>query len=168
MTWFIGLTAFAVIFFREVSGNSMLYNEHSFMVVLGGTVATIFLLSSKTALFDLVKLTFSSFTDERKITEDSLKLLIQNPEEEGSDYHGIVSYARDIWLVGVEKDEFEQLLTFKAQSILNQNMSAISVLKSLGKYPPALGMIGTVLGMISLFKGISDSGNNQIGGQLWP
>jgi chemotaxis protein MotA len=37
----------------------------------------------------------------------------------------------------------------------------------LGKYPPALGMVGTVMGMIQLFSGLgANSGQNQIGLQL--
>lgn len=166
MTWMIGLSIFGLILYRELSGNAMLLNEHSIVMVVGGTIATVFLLASKSAIIDLVKMTSSIFKDEKKITDLTLKSIIENPQNVDADYMGLVSYAKDIWLVGVEREEFEQLLTFRAQTIINQHMSAISVLRNLGKYPPALGMIGTVLGMIGLFKGLSGGASNQIGSQL--
>lgn len=165
MTWIIGLSTLTFFLFKEFKSNELLFNLHSIVLVCGGTLAVVMLLSSKTALKDIFKLILSSFKEEHKIDTENFNVFIKDNNSQVDDHYGLIRYARDVWMVGVGKDEFEQLITFKAQSVLNQNMSAISVLRNLGKYPPALGMIGTVLGMIELFKGLSTGGSN-IGYQL--
>jgi chemotaxis protein MotA len=165
MTWIIGLSTLGFFLFKEFQTNELLFNTHSIILVGGGTLAVVMLLSSKAALRDIFKLMFSSFREEHRMDADTFKTFIKDNNANVSDPYGLIRYARDVWMVGVGKEEFEQLITFKAQSVLNQNMSAISVLRNLGKYPPALGMIGTVLGMIQLFKGLS-SGDSNIGFQL--
>ena len=167
MTWALGLIFLSFIFVKEVAGNAVIANLHAIKMVLGGTFSIVFLLSSPSTLKELVKLTWSAFKTEKKLSEDEFKDIIQNPANTNVEYYGIVRYAQDLIQLGLSDDEFEQLIYFRAQSIINQHMSAISVLRNLGKYPPALGMIGTVLGMMGLFDGLSTSGDSKnIGGQL--
>jgi len=166
MTWIIGLLLLAVIFVKELAGNAVVGNVHAIKMVAGGTLAIVFLLSSPSTLKELIHLIISAFRTEKKFPEESFRDIIQNPTTTNVDYYGLVNYSQDLIQLGLGDEEFEQLIYFRAQSIINQHMSAISVLRNLGKYPPALGMIGTVLGMMGLFDGLGTGGSKNIGGQL--
>ena len=48
--------------------------------------------------------------------------------------------------------------------IENETIDAVQAFKNLAKYPPALGMTGTVIGMIGLFTNLQDK--SQIGSHL--
>jgi chemotaxis protein MotA len=49
-------------------------------------------------------------------------------------------------------------LGFKADERLNKVGHSV---RSLAKYPPAFGLVGTVLGLVSLMRAVSDSANSQ-------
>ena len=59
------------------------------------------------------------------------------------------------------------MLFAHAENFLSRDTAAIGAIRNLGKYPPALGMVGTVMGMIQLFGGLgATSAQSQVGGQL--
>ena len=66
---------------------------------------------------------------------------------------------------GISQDLFVVLLSQKRKEIEQRSVDAIQCLKNLAKYPPALGMAGTVMGIVTLFQSL-DGGKDKIGPAL--
>ena len=166
MTLILGIIAAAILFLGQGSIVQFV-NVHGFMLVFGGTGCIILLMTPESSMKHFLKLTLSIYKDDPRITKHDLIALMKNRNAEVKDPYGLVTQARDLWELGFGDEEFEQVITDQAESILNRNMAVISILKNVGKYPPALGMVGTVMGMIQLFSGLGVAANqSQIGVQL--
>jgi chemotaxis protein MotA len=165
MTWIFGIGIAVYLVMQEIGSTNALINTHSFYLVFGGTVITILLMTPHQVIVDLFRLFFNSFKSERPLSKYQLRQLIQDPKNTHDSY-GIVEQARELWELGVTKEEFERLLYYRAEGILNRHLAAIATLRNLGKYPPSLGMIGTVIGMIGLFSGLSEENQKTIGAEL--
>ena len=166
MTLILGIIAAAILFLGQGSIVQFV-NVHGFMLVFGGTGCIILLMTPESSMKHFLKLTLSIYKDDPRITKHDLIALMKNRNAEVKDPYGLVTQARDLWELGFGDEEFEQVITDQAESILNRNMAVISILKNVGKYPPALGMVGTVRGMIQLFSGLGVAANqSQIGVQL--
>ncbi len=166
MTLILGIIAAAILFLGQGSIVQFV-NVHGFMLVFGGTGCIILLMTPESSMKHFLKLTMSIYKDDPRITKHDLIALMKNRNAEVKDPYGLVTQARDLWELGFGDEEFEQVITDQAESILNRNMAVISILKNVGKYPPALGMVGTVMGMIQLFSGLGVAANqSQIGVQL--
>jgi flagellar motor component MotA len=76
--------------------------------------------------------------------------------------HPLIAYASDLWSQGIEPDLFIVLLSQKRNEILSRGLDAIQALKNLSKYPPALGMTGTVMGIVNVFYAL-DQNKDSIG-----
>jgi chemotaxis protein MotA len=165
MTWLLGIATLGFLAYKQLETNAILLNAHSLYIVIGGTALVVVLMTPRHVLFDLIKLCISGFREEKKISPKQLISLLKD-QNSFKDPHGLVEQAQDLWELGVSQEEFEKLMHYRAEGILNRNLAAIAILRNLGKYPPSLGMIGTVLGMISLFSGLSNENKNNIGGEL--
>jgi chemotaxis protein MotA len=77
----------------------------------------------------------------------------------------LLSYASSLWEQGVDSEVFIALLSERKRELELKALDAVQALKNLAKYPPALGMVGTVVGMIGLFSDL-DHNRNLIGQNL--
>lgn len=66
--------------------------------------------------------------------------------------------AIDILIEGFSEDEMEQILQRRIEVQKERENSDAKMFKNLGKYPPATGLIGTVMGMIALLATLGKEG----------
>jgi chemotaxis protein MotA len=166
MMVFIGTVGFLTVFGLAMSGDgsSTYFQVHSLILVIGGTLSAFFIsnplsvskemwLALKRALgrenpFSELEETFVKLSKSRRLAQPVSEPMIQ--------------YAVDLWEQGVSADLFIVLLSQKRRNIEQQSQDCIQSLRNLAKYPPALGMAGTVIGMINLF-GHLDQNKSSIG-----
>jgi chemotaxis protein MotA len=167
MTFIFGIIAVVALFVTQNSDWTRYVNPHGLYLVVGGTVCVLFMLTPTQTVKSLFQVLFSMWKDGKGMGSNDLKGLLKNPSAPVSDPHGVINLARDLWEMQLTEEQYEDLLFNHAESVLNKNVTAINCLRNLGKYPPALGMVGTVMGMIQLFGGLGGgSQQNQVGGQL--
>lgn len=77
----------------------------------------------------------------------------------------LIRYAIDLWNQGVDPELFAAMLSQKRKDMESERLDGIQALKNLVKYPPSLGMAGTVMGMVRLFSTL-DENKNGIGVNL--
>lgn len=149
------LATIAVFLFSMGISNLHLYfNFHSFLLVCGGTVAILFFSNPLKTLQhlgrEIVKLfaPVHSFND----VQGDLKKLAADKNASVASKDEMITYAQDLWSQGLAADLFVVLLSQKRQEIEQRSVDAIQCLKNLAKYPPALGMAGTVMGIVTLFQ----------------
>ncbi len=154
MIFIIGILIAAALFFFDAAGSPIFANVHSAVVVLGGTVIITALVTPVRSVRSLGVLIRDIVREPTPYAPQELRSLLTNHQIPLRDQYGLINQARDLWALGVSAEEFENTLRDQAETLIHRNLAAISTLRSLGKYPPALGMIGTVMGMIRLFEGL--------------
>lgn len=165
----IGAALTVLVFLYSMGfGNLELYfNLHSAILVGGGTVAILLFSCPNNVLSHLsreVRRLFSSAKKFRDVSED-LALIAKDREARTLSGDELIAYAQDMWLQGISQDLFVVLLSQKRKEIEQRSVDAIQCLKNLAKYPPALGMAGTVMGIVTLFQSL-ESNKSQIGPAL--
>jgi chemotaxis protein MotA len=165
----IGVIFLALVLVQSVGLEQLgsYLNFHAIAIVIGGTIS-IFLFANPAhvmnhLLKDLKNL-FLPHSDLKKI-DNELLLLAKNRTKDLSIKDELVEYAQDLWKQGVAQELFVVLLSQKRQEIEQKSIGAIQCLKNLSKYPPSLGMAGTVIGVVTLFQSLG-SEKEKLGSSL--
>ena len=75
--------------------------------------------------------------------------------------------ALEWYSAGLKGEDLERLLVDGAKIEIELIHQSTQVIANLAKYPPALGMVGTVIGIIGIFSGLgSEEGQKTIGANL--
>lgn len=162
----VGAAVTALVFLVSMGMENLrlYFNPHSFLIVCGGTVAILLFSSPLVVLKHL----FRELVDLWRFSSNILHVkddLIKLASNRGSEMHfkdELVTYAQDLWMQGVSQELFVVLLSQKRKDIEQRSVDAIQSLKNLAKYPPALGMAGTVMGIVTLFQNL-DATKEKVG-----
>lgn len=163
----IFLTAGLIVFSMGVDNIRDYLNAHAVAIVVGGTVAIFFFSNPWFVLKHLFKDLKMLFANQNQLqsVQSALTELAKNKSLQVNVKDELVNYAQDLWKQGVGQDLFVVLLSQKKQEIEQRSIGAIQSLKSLSKYPPALGMAGTVIGVVTLFQSLG-SDKDKLGASL--
>lgn len=165
---FFGFFAIFAVLLASLEGKLQSYVQiHSIIIVLGGTAAILIFSVPGPVLKSLWKnLVDLTRTDETvELYRNDILKLSQSREDKLRTTHKLISYAQDLWRQGVDSDLFIVLLSQKRRELEAKTSDSVQALKNLSKYPPTLGMTGTVMGMISLFATL-DANKSTIGQAL--
>lgn len=163
-----GFFAILLVLAGSVEGSWKAYFQvHSIIIVFGGTAAILIFSTPGVVLKSLWNSCKEIFKKEQTILEFSqiLSSLSTNRSQGNKSHHPLISYAQDLWGQGIDPDLFIVLLSQKRKELESKKMDAVHALKNLAKYPPTLGMTGTVMGMISLFSSL-DNNKGNVGSSL--
>lgn len=165
----IGAALTILIFLASMGvGNlPMYFNLHSSMLVGGGTIAILLFSCPNGVLANLAREVRGLFSSTNNFGDVSKDLAELSKDRDATTNSGdeLVTYAKDLWMQGISQDLFVVLLSQKRKEIEQRSLDAIQCLKNLAKYPPALGMAGTVMGIVTLFQSL-DGGITKIGPAL--
>ncbi len=160
-----GLVAYSVL---SGEGASTFINIPAILIVLGGTVgATLvcFPLNTLFSVLGVVRKTFffSGTTNDELI--GTLETLATRARKEGllslqqaSDEVNDSFYQTGLQLVidGQEADTIEQILQTEIQYLGQRHSVGAELMKTMGTYAPAFGMIGTIIGLIQMLQSMND------------
>ncbi len=143
-------------------------NPHSIVLVFGGTLGVFLLATPVNGVTMSLRTLLGLFKPEREMREygEQLTQLLRRKDAPVADAHPLVAYAQELWEKGVEKDVFRALLTRRAQELNGGKAQVVAALRNLAKYPPALGMTGTVIGLVSLFSHLTLDNRQALGPNL--
>lgn len=166
-----GILLVAAVIWYSFQGQSAeaLLNAHSIIIVCMGTIA-ILLFSTPfhevKELFKYLKMLLHRAHSFDQV-KDNLLLVAKNKKVKSEKFkHPLMIFAQELWEQGLDEKMFAMLLTHKLEEINTASEKPIATLKNLAKYPPALGMTGTVIGMIALFSNLSADNKAAIGPSL--
>lgn len=156
----LGFFAMSLVIYLSIEHDKwMMYlNMHAIIIVVFGTLGILAFATPMSGLKGLFKAfvalfgrdaVLGDYTDEFAQLARSRRLATKSKNE-------LINYAAELWERGVEPDLFIVLSSQKRQEIEEMENDAIQTLKNLAKYPPALGMTGTVIGLVALFSGLSE------------
>ena len=163
-----GVIGLAIMVVLSVEGGLDAYlQKHAIFLVCGGSVFLLFFCTPDHAL----KVTWRSVLNLMKPDEDfrsyqpDLESLARDRTLPGPSKNKLINYAAELWAKGVDPDLFIVLVSQKRMELENDSIEALQTLKNLAKYPPGLGITGTVMGMIALFSNI-DSNKDSVGSSI--
>jgi chemotaxis protein MotA len=143
-------------------------NSHSMMIVLGGTVGILAFATPSLVLKNLLKAIGDLFRKDPDLKSHKAELerLIQDRTLSRKSSNELINYAAELWQAGTSQEMFQVLISQKKDKLENQMLDAIQALRNLAKYPPALGMTGTVMGLVSLFSNLNAENKDKLGPAL--
>lgn len=167
-SFFFGVVLLIAMVILSIEGDLSNYaQKHSILLVCGGTVALLFVTTPTNALKQIwveiksIHKTDLTFDD---IKDDLVSLAERRTLDQPSS-SALINYAKELWDQGIDQNLFIVLLSQKKTTLENETLDAIQSLKNLSKYPPGLGITGTVMGMITLFSAL-DGDKNKIGASI--
>ncbi len=159
------------------------YDIDSIVIVIGGTITVSFFCFS--------------FSDIKKLFGDSRRAIFknENPLSDNTIIEDIITLAKakrksdkefmsasqsvdELFLREASKalfwvdaetsvDDFRNLLEIKSMTYFEDESKSPTLLKALSKFPPAFGLMGTVLGIVSMLTKMSDpNAKSQLGASM--
>jgi len=159
---------YSVIFSSGHSG--IFVNTHALILVVGGCFGVFFLSTPFATIRVLGRLLFSLVKSQAgkdlASLHQSLMQVAKSRSFKPSQSHPLIIQAQELWEQGVETELFRNILSQKLDQLNNNSAQAVAAMRNLAKYPPSLGMMGTVIGLVGLFSGMTAESRNQIGPNL--
>lgn len=166
----LGITlAFTVLIGTMITSTSnakVFLDVHAFMIVIGGTLAASLLSFSGKKLFALTKVFFRRVLGKN----DEIDTAIREIVDLAKGYRDNDNYLRDkskslktpflkeavemMTEGGVDPEDLDRILIKRAQSTHARHEEDAEIFKTLSKFPPAFGLLGAVIGMISLMQNL--------------
>jgi chemotaxis protein MotA len=163
------LAAFGLVFMAIGPANiGAFLDVPSVLIVIGGTTgATLiaFPLGDVLKVFNIVKNTifFQKFSQGdmiRQLVEFSNQarrdgiLALENAAKEVDDI--FVQRGIQLAVDGQEPDAIETILTLEIEAIENRHKQGADILSTMGMFSPAMGMVGTLIGLVQMLQNMSD------------
>lgn len=151
---------------------SVYYNLVGLIVVIGGSLASAAISNGFPELVRLFSNAFKAFKAQRYSSESVVKNLItiSNDHHKNGGYeipensHPFIADGIYLLQNEVEEEKIGEILATAIRERENMLMMDVQSFGNLSKYPPAFGMIGTVVGLVALLFGLGEeSAQSRIG-----
>lgn len=166
----LGLLVVSIVaFWTSPDKPSQYLDAHGGFTVFMGTAVIAIIAIPKAELkqfFPMVRVV------AKKIKEDSVEiveLIVQMADQARVDMAGLAQFkdktqdlflrdAIDLLVEGFDADAIQTILKRRVEVQKERETNHMKMFKSLGKYPPAAGLMGTVMGMIALLGTLGQEG----------
>lgn len=161
---------------EAITDHLMLYNFAGLAIVLGGTLAAGIITYGIADVAKILKICIKVFSNPSSNTVKTINDLIaiskemaRNPRalsstlKDRSSYHPFLGDGLRLIENGMDQETIETIMVSDLEQRNETHLHHVEILKTLSKYPPAFGMIGTVIGLIGLLNGMNKDSTSIIG-----
>lgn len=143
-------------------------NMHSIYIVVGGTLGVFGINTPMSVIKATWRNLVSLWKNRHTMNDvrDELMKLAANKSSVKQSKDPMIQYAINLWERGVDTNTFIGLLSQHREALEGEDSESVSALHNIAKYPPALGMMGTVMGMITLFANLGSGDKSGLGPAL--
>lgn len=163
------LGALLIGFFSLAKGGWQLYlNPHALLMVFGGTIVVALISTPMSTARLMVRAVGELFRRDLTL-QQAMPALLAFAKDRGhvaARQLPLIPYAQELWQRGLTHELFSALLSQHRDQLEIERGEAILALRNLAKYPPALGMVGTVTGMVGLFANLGPDSSRVVGPEL--
>ena len=147
--------------------NQSILNYYDFValfVVFGGTIAVGLVLIPwgirKDLMHGLQDLFKGQSLNYTTVVTDCLNVVRENPTVYEKDvnyvHNQILKDGVELIQLNLEKSKIMHILEERLSQYVKRRKKIANAIKSLAKYPPAFGLMGTVLGLVNVMRGVSN------------
>ena len=166
----IGILAMITIMTFVLGGMDVktVLNTHAFLLVFFGTGAVLALSTPVQGIKGLwiALMSLRKKEDSESVINQELIRLSKDKVTHSESLHPLIRYASSLWEQGLDADTITELLNQKVDELNREAKDAVTTMRNLAKYPPALGMTGTVVGLVALFSSLTAENRGNIGPSL--
>lgn len=175
---FFGLTIFSIAIAMSTDNFVFFLNLHALVIVIGGTCAAAFLCFPAKKLFTLLRVAYRRFLgkNRRNYTEliNEIVALAKAYEQGFGRFTETIKRTQDTFLrdaatalewapADIEESQLREMLENKLETFHKRYMKEANIFRTLAKFPPAFGLLGTTLGMIALMQSLGPGSQATIG-----
>ncbi|MGC9363957.1 MAG: motility protein A [Fidelibacterota bacterium] len=139
----------------------------SFLIVAGGSFAATLLSFSMRDVFGLLRSTFAVFKKQKidlpsevdaivELAPIARKSMQELEKSLGSVKNFFLRDGLQMVIDGYNPDEIREILETRIENRILREKGEANVLRTMGKYSPAFGMIGTLIGLVVMLYGMAD------------
>ena len=169
----LGAVAGSIVHLNQAA--STYYDAVALFVVFGGTLAvsisTLPWENRSEIVYALRSLLKAPRTQWSKIIEDGIQMVRLKGNSQASGLLSARGMARFVYLDGIElislgfdPETIEVILTERIHQRTARRTKVANAIRGLSKYPPAFGLVGTVLTLVSLMRSIAGGATSQQAG----
>ncbi len=164
------LGTWALVFWAMMSGGEIgiFIDVPSVIMVIGGTMTVTFLCFPVSYLKRMIRVLRNGFFAKEKNVQQLIEDLVSYAEVARRD--GILSLENvtkdisDTFIVGgiqmavdgTDPELIEQIMETELENLMDRHAVGKSVFEAMGKYGPAFGMIGTLVGLVIMLQNMGD------------
>ena len=164
----LGITIVYFAVLAKGGDTSIFTNQVALLIALGGTFAATTLSSSRQtalhALSALSRLFVTSTITSKQVAEELVALARQGKARGIASIDPEAVTLRDPFLLkglhlvadGVEPERIEELLRLESEILSEKRTQAERMFRLMGTYSPMFGLVGTLIGLIQMLKGLTD------------
>jgi len=170
----IGLvTAIALMILGMLGGSSLMvfYDPFSIAITVGGSVGALLISYPMKEIKRLGKVIVETFKEETTSKVDTITLFTNLSRKARRE--GLLSLEDDIANIedeftrkalnmvvdGIEPEAIKEIMQLEIVELEKRHEDGSAMLKSLGAYGPAFGMLGTLIGLIQMLADMNDAAN---------
>jgi chemotaxis protein MotA len=164
------LVAFGMVFMGIMSGSplTLFVDIPSVLITIGGTFGIIFINYPLKDVFGVIKVIKNVFIDEKRSSQGLISTFVDfatRARKEGLlALESATSELRDpffkqgleLVIDGLEPQSIREILETEIEHIERRHTKGADILNSLGTFAPAMGMLGTLIGLIQMLQSMSD------------
>ena len=168
----LGICGFILVFSIHSGGKlSLFLDEHALLIVIGGTLGAASIALQIDRLFLMFKIFFNRVLKHKaRKNADMIQELMQIANAyrtDSPDLEKIVAKSSDYFLkeaVGLmmdgvlDEERLIRVLKARVKAMFQHQSEDVAKFKTVGKYPPAFGLMGTTLSMIALLQKLGQPG----------
>lgn len=139
----------------------------SFLIVAGGSFAATLLSFSMRDVFGLLRSTFAVFKKQKldlpsevdaivELAPIARKSMQELEKSLGSVKNFFLRDGLQMVIDGYNPEEIREILETRIENRILREKGEANVLRTMGKYSPAFGMIGTLIGLVVMLYGMAD------------
>ncbi len=162
--------AFGLMLMAILQGGplSIFINVPSLLIVFGGTAGNAFVHYPFGDIFDAINVTKKAFLHKEKPINDMIMLLMDFANKARKEgilaLQGAMEEVDDEFLVkalqmavdGQEPATLKKMLTTEVEYIRQRHDKGAEIFTSLAAYAPAMGMVGTLIGLVQMLQTMDD------------
>jgi len=150
------------------SSMKMFVNYPSLAVVFGGALAASLISAPMATVVAMTKVLRNAFLHKATPPNELVKEIVRYAEVARRDgilaLEGMAGEMDDEFLAkgvrlavdGTDVEQIERILNAELEAIEDRHRSGRSIFETLGKYAPAFGMIGTLIGLVVMLQNMDD------------
>ena len=145
---------------------STFFNLPGLLIVLGGTIMATLIMQRLHVVLGAMKVAMNAFVDKTEKPDDLINQIVSlaGKARKGgmlaieNEKINNVYLARGIRMAvdGVEPDEITKTLNIENISLMGRHERGHKVFKFMGATAPAMGMIGTLIGLVQMLRSLND------------
>jgi chemotaxis protein MotA len=166
------ITVFTLALFTSAKSYSIFLDTHALLIVVGGTFAVSCICFPLPKVMSLVRIFFKRIMGKNRrdylgLIDEIVTLSAANRRGRAA-FEAAVTHVRDpflkdgaevlFWMdAEISIDELRSLLETRAETHFERYLAEAEIFRVMARFPPAFGLLGTTLGMISLLQSLGHS-----------